>query len=53
MLKEVEQTRQVLLDGKVRSKIPATATAIEIKCTNQTLSIVADKKLVLVAKLDR
>jgi RNA polymerase sigma factor (sigma-70 family) len=49
----VFEPQQVLLDGKVRSKIPASATAIEVICTNQTLSIVADKKLVLVAKLDK
>jgi hypothetical protein len=47
----VLESQQVLLDGKVRSRIPASATAIEIVCTNRTLSIVADKKLLLAAKL--
>jgi hypothetical protein len=47
------EPQQVLLDGKVRSKIPTSATAIEVVCTNQTLSIVADKKLLLAAKLDK
>ena len=47
------EPQQVILDGKVRSKIPASAIAIEIICTNQTLSIVADKKLVLAAKLNK
>ena len=47
------EPQQVLLDGKVRRTLPASATAIEIVCTNHTLSIVADKELVLAATLDR
>jgi hypothetical protein len=49
----VLEPQQVLLDGKVRGKIPASATAIEVVCTNQTLSIVADRQLVLTAKMDK
>jgi CBS domain-containing protein len=48
----VIQTERVLLDGKERTTIPAATTAIEIISTNQTLSIAADKKLVLSANLD-
>jgi len=49
----IVEPEQVRLDGKVWTRIPASATAIEIVCTNQTLSIVADKKLVLAANLDK
>jgi hypothetical protein len=43
----------VLLDGKVWTQIPASAMAVDFVYTNQTLSIAADKKLVLAAKLGK
>ncbi len=47
------EPQQVFLDGKVRAKISASATNIEISCLNQTLSIMADKKSVLAETLDK
>ena len=49
----IVETNQVILDGKVWSQIPASARAIDIVYTNQTLSVAADKQPVRVAKLDK
>ena len=49
----IVETGQVLLDGKVWTQIPASAMAVDIVCTNQTLSIAADKMLLFAAKLNK
>jgi len=46
------EAQRLLFDGKERAKIPASATVIELVCTNQTISIMADTKLVLTTSLD-
>ena len=49
----VVEPEQVLLDGKVWTPLPASAMAVEIVYTNETLAITADKQLLLAAKLDK
>jgi len=45
------ERRKVLLDGKERAKIPGSALAVEVVCTNHVISVVADKKPVLNVKI--
>jgi RNA polymerase sigma factor (sigma-70 family) len=49
----IVETGQALLDGEVWTRIPASAMAVDIVYTNQTLSIAADKKLLFAAKLNQ
>ena len=46
----IERTK-VLLDGKERAKIPGSALAVEVVCTNHVISVVADKNPVLNVKI--
>jgi hypothetical protein len=46
------EPNRLLLDGKELAKIPISATAVDIGCTNHTLSVMADKSLVLRVKMD-
>ena len=48
----IVEKAQVLVDGKMWTQIPASALIIDIVYTNQTLSVTADKKLQLTARLD-
>jgi RNA polymerase sigma factor (sigma-70 family) len=48
----IEQQR-VLLDGKTRAKLSASANAIEVVTAKHQLSVWADQKLVLTTKLDK
>jgi RNA polymerase sigma factor (sigma-70 family) len=48
----IEQER-VLVDGKEQAKISSLARSLEVACMKRKLSVMADKKLVLMAKLSR
>jgi hypothetical protein len=49
----VVETEQVLLDGKVWTRIPTSTVAVDIVYTNQTLSIAADTRPVFKAALGK
>jgi hypothetical protein len=49
----VVETEQVLLDGKVWTRISPSAVALDIVYTNQTLSVAADARPVFKAALDK
>lgn len=47
------EPKKLLLDGKLRSKLPASTAELEVICTNHIVSILADKKFLLSARLEK
>ena len=48
----VVEKKRILLDGKARAKISASVRTVDIVCSNSTVTVMADKKSVLTAKIN-